>query len=97
MQNHAYKCRIMRKSAQRFHFAKKAKNENCETGTLRNFAGISHVKGEMFGRSYLLFFLLFFQPLIIHFLTYVADKGCHLVRERLRGHFAVTAVRLEDL
>lgn len=54
------------------------------------------IASQFRGSDLLLLFLLF-QPLIIHFLTDAADKGGYLVRERLRGDFAVKGVRLKDL
>lgn len=47
-------------------------------------------------RLYLLLFLLFFQPFIVHLLTYTADERRYLVGERLRGDFTIEGVGLED-
>ena len=85
-----------------FSFRKKVKK-----GKLRNTGFFISQKGQkrkiakrtasqFRGLDLLLLFLLF-QPLVIHFLTDAADKGGYLVRERLRGDFAVKGVRLKDL
>ena len=72
------------------YFAKTQKNENCEMaafisqkgkkmkiakrGAFRNFKSGYFIKNADILRLYLLLFLLFFQPFIVHLLTYAADK-----------------------
>ena len=93
-------CKTAGRSAFCFHFANSEKKEICETKAFlfrKKGKKIAKRIASQFRGSDLLLLFLLFEPLIIHFLTDAADKGGYLVRERLRGDFAVKGVRLKDL